>query len=82
MRLSSHPIAPDPMHLLTDRQAESVSGGLLGSRLLPSSNTKIINSISVQPRIAVLPQLNVGVNAALFGGLINQDQVNLGSLKL
>lgn len=70
------------MHLLTDRQAETVSGGLLGSRRLPSTATQITNSISVQPRIAVLPQLNVGVNAALFGSLIKQDQVNLGGLTL
>lgn len=70
------------MHLLTDRQAETVSGGLLGSRRFPFTATQITNSISVQPRIAVLPQLNVGVNAALFGSLIKQDQVNLGSLSL
>lgn len=64
------------MHLLTDLQAETVSGGFLGGRLFPSNFTQITNTVAVAPRIAVLPQLNVGVNAALFGSLIKQNQLN------
>ena len=66
------------MELLTDAQAELVKGG--GISLFSGPKTSVTTNLNVAPKIAILPQISVGVNTALLGSNIDLNQFTIGGI--